>query len=172
MDLLEIIKGRRSIREYSPDGEVPNEEVNRLLEAAIWAPSAGNVQPWHFLVVRDEAVRSELASAAFEQAFVREVPVVIVVCTDLEAAYRGYQDRGRDLYCVQDTAAAIQNILLTAHADGYAACWVGAFSEESASKALKLPKRLRPVAMIPVGLPAESPEPRPRKEIKQVASQM
>jgi len=168
MELLELMKGRRSIRAFDPDKDVSPEVVDRLLEAAVWAPSAGNVEPWRFVVVRDQVLRRALARAAYGQSFVGEAPVVIAVAADLDRAAQAYRDRGRELYAVQDTAAAIQNILLLAHAMGYGTCWVGAFNEREAAEALRLEPGLRPVALIPLGVPAEVPGPPPRRPLREV----
>jgi len=168
MELLDAIKGRRSIRDFDPDGEVSPEIVDRLLEAAVWAPSAGNVEPWRFIVVRDPSVRRALAAVAYGQSFVADAPVVIAVAIHTREAADSYRDRGRDLYAIQDTAAAIQNILLVAHALGFGTCWVGAFDERGAAEVLGLEKDLRPVALIPVGVPRErppAPERRPLREV-------
>ena len=92
-NLFEIIKGRRSIRKFKPD-PVPEEELREILEAATWAPSAGNTQEWRFIVVRDPGLKRELAAAAMEQRFLSEAPVVVVVCADLERIRRAYGERG------------------------------------------------------------------------------
>ncbi|MHA1262971.1 MAG: nitroreductase family protein, partial [Candidatus Freyarchaeota archaeon] len=116
--------------------DVSDEQVKKLLEAAIMAPSAGNMQPWDFIVVRDEGQKKALARAALGQMFVASAPVVIVVCANKPRTARRYGSRGSELYCLQDTAAATQNILLAATAMGLAGCWVGAFNEEEASRVL------------------------------------
>lgn len=166
MDILSIIKSRRSIREYKKEN-VPDELINKLLESAIYAPSEGNLQPWKFYVIRDRNIRLKLAKAALEQYFISEAPVAIVVCADLIAT-SPYGARGINLYCLQSTAASVQNILLTAHSLGLGTCWVGAFEEEEVSRILNLPDSLRPVAIIPVGYPAENPRTPHRKKIKDV----
>ncbi|HDJ51225.1 MAG TPA: nitroreductase family protein [Thermoprotei archaeon] len=168
-DLLEIIKSRRSIRRYK-SLPVEEEKLRLILEAARWAPSAGNLQPWHFLIVRDKRLREMLAEAAYGQTWMVEAPVYIVVLADPERSSYRYGDRGRALYCIQDTALAIQNIMLMAHALGLGTCFVGAFDERSVSKILCIPKGLRPVAIITIGYPAESPEPRPRRPLDDIVS--
>ncbi len=167
MDILEIIKGRRSIRNFKTE-DLPEQIVENLVEAARWAPSAGNIQPWKFIIVRKPETKKKLVKAALEQAFVEEVPVVIIVCADENRSSQGYGSRGRTLYCIQDTAAAIQNIHLAAYALGLGTCWIGAFDEEEARKILKIPQGIRPVAIIPVGYPAESPQPRKRRPLDEI----
>jgi nitroreductase len=164
LDVFEAIKTRRSIRAFT-DQQVADEEVEKLIEAASWAPSAGNIQPWEFIIVRDPKIKHGLCEAALNQVFIEEATVVIVVCADPVRSSKGYGSRGTNLYCLQDTAAATQNILLAAHATGLAACWVGAFNEEAAKRVLDISGELRPIAIIPVGHPAESPRERLRRPL-------
>lgn len=151
MDVFEAIEKRHSVRSFDPARDVPEEMVEELLRCGCQAPSAGNVQPWRFIVVRDAELKRELAAAALGQGFVSDAPVVIVVCTDLASHSLSYGQRGVELYSIQDTAAAIENMLLAATALGLGTCWVGAFREEEAARALQLVKDLRPMALIPVG---------------------
>ncbi len=167
-DLFDAIRERRSIRHFE-NREVPDATVNRLLEAAIMAPSAGNLQPWSFFVVKDPEKRRGLSRAAYDQAFVAAAPVVIVVCAEPARSAERYGERGADLYCIQDTAAAVQNMLLAAVALGLGTCWVGAFDEAQAAEVLGLDAaRTRPVAMVPVGYPSRTPRPRPRRPLEEV----
>ncbi len=167
MELTEAIKGRRSIRKYR-NQPISDEIITQLIEAATYAPSAGNIQPWHFIIAKNPAVKEQLAEAAYHQAQVEQAPVVIVVCADENQAKPRYGKRGTTLYCIQDTAAAIQNILLTAHSLGLGTCWVGAFEEEQAKEAINAPEGVRPVAIIPVGYPDLTPKERARKILGEV----
>jgi nitroreductase len=170
MDTLTAIKQRRCVRKFSGD-EPGEEQVRTLLEAAIRAPSAGNLQPWHFYVVRDRAVREELSAAALSQGHVAQAPVVVVVCADPDTSGARYGKRGRKLYCIQDTAAATQNLLLAATALGLAACWVGAFDEGRVARIVRAPKGRRPLAMVPVGYAARPGRgPTPRLPLEQVTT--
>ncbi len=167
MDVLEVIKERRSIRSFK-EQDVKKEDIEVLIEAARWAPSAGNTQPWEFVIVRRSGLKKELAEAALGQGFVEEAPIVIVVCANENRSFQSYGIRGKTLYCIQDTAAAIQNIHLVAHSLGLGTCWIGAFNEEEAAKILKVPNGVRPVAIVPIGYPAESPTPRNRRPLNQI----
>lgn len=167
MDIFELIKLRRSIRAFTKE-DVSNEQVEKILEAARWAPSAGNLQPWEFVVIRRPDIKREIARAALNQTFIEEAPVVIVVCANEVRSGRVYGSRGVNLFCIQDTAAAIENMLLAACALGLGACWVGAFHEEEVRRILKVPRGVRPVAIIPVGKPAEEPSPPRRRPLKEV----
>jgi nitroreductase len=165
MDVLEAIKGRRSVRAFESGKDVSEKTVEGLIIAAQWAPSAGNIQPWEFIVVRRSEIKKRLAEAAFNQSFIEEAPVVIVVCADENRSSEGYGLRGRTLYCIQDTAAAIQNIHLAAYSVGLGTCWVGAFKEEDVSEILNIPKGIRPVALIPVGYASKVPVPRRKRAV-------
>jgi nitroreductase len=156
LDVFEAIKKRRSIRAYA-DEKVSDNDVERLIEAARWAPSAGNIQPWEFVIVKDKETKRKLSDATLNQTFIQKAPVVIVVCADVTRSSRGYGSRGEDLYSIQDTAAATENILLAAQELGLATCWVRAFRENEVAKAVKAPKNMKPVAIVPVGHPAEKP---------------
>jgi nitroreductase len=167
LDVFEAIRGRRSVRAFTKK-PVSDEEITKLIDAANWAPSAGNIQPWEFIIVRDANVKSKLSTAALNQTLIKEAPVAIVVCADQMQSSRGYGSRGANLYCLQDTAAATQNILLAAHAMGLAACWIGAFLEEEVRKVLNIPSGIRPVAIVPVGYPGEKPMERARKPLNEI----
>jgi nitroreductase len=168
MDVLKAIRGRRSVRAFKSEKDVSEETVEGLIDAARWAPSAGNIQPWEFIVVRNPEIRRRLSEAAFNQSFIEEAPVVIVVCADENRSSEGYGQRGKTLYCIQDTAAAIQNIHLAAYSLGLSTCWVGAFNEGETSEILQIPRGIRPVAMIPLGFPAKFPIPRRKRAVNQI----
>ncbi len=157
MDVKRAIRDRRSVRRYS-DQPVPDELLRQVITAGMQAPSAGNLQSRRFYIVRDKRKRKRLAAAAMNQTFLAEAPLAIVVCADYRIK-REYGERGMELYCLLDCAAATQNMLLCAHALGLATCWMGAFEEAKVTELLKLPNYLRPVVITPLGYPAEKPEP-------------
>jgi len=165
--VFEAIKRRRSVRAFTNE-QVSDEEVRKIIDAARQAPSAGNIQPWEFVVVRDPEIKRGLSAAALDQTFIEEASVVIVVCVNQLRSARGYGTRGVNLYCLQDTAAATQNMLLAACALGLATCWVGAFNEEEARRVLNIPNGVRPVAIVPVGHPAEKPEAPERRPLSEI----
>ena len=167
MDVLEAIKERRSVRAYT-DEKVSERDVERLIEAARWAPSAGNIQPWAFVVVKEVETKRKLSYATLNQTFIQKAPVVIVVCADVTRSSRIYGSRGEKLYSLQDTAAATENILLAAQELGLATCWVGAFRENEVAKAVKAPRNLRPVAMVAVGYPAERPATPQKRSVNEI----
>ncbi|MEM5793053.1 MAG: nitroreductase family protein [Candidatus Aenigmatarchaeota archaeon] len=152
MDVFDCIETRRSVRKFERK-DVPNELIAQILMAGTYAPSAGNTQEWEFIIVRDRETKRNLSKAALNQKQVEDAPVLIVVLANLEKISMKYKERGKNLYSIQDTAACIQNMLLVAHDLGLGACWVGAFDEDEVSDVLRIPQKLRPVAIITLGFP-------------------
>ncbi len=157
MTVLEVIRSRRSIRDFQ-DRPVPADAVDALIEAIRWAPSAGNLQSRKFYFVFNPETRKQLSRAALNQGFIAAAPLVVVACLDRSIASR-YGDRGVDLYAIEDAAAAVMNLMLAAHEQGLGSVWVGAFNEREVTRVMSLPAVLRPVAIIPVGVPAQIPKP-------------
>ena len=155
-DILETIKNRRSIREFQAK-EIPEKLIEKLIEALIWAPSAGNLQSRKFYFVFDQKTKRELVKAALGQDFIAQAPLVVIGCTDNKIAWR-YGERGKNLYSICDVSASIENMMLVAHEEELGSVWVGAFDEKEVSKILNLPENLRPIAIIPIGYPAEKPK--------------
>jgi nitroreductase len=167
MDTTECIKSRASIRSFKPD-KIPEDVVDDILDAAIHSPSSGNVQDWEFVVVTKQETKSRLAEAAWGQAFVSTAPVVIVVCSNLRTAADAYGERGTSLYSIQNTASAVQNMMLAAWDKGIGSCWVGSFNEAKVREVLILPGHVRPMAIVPVGYPAAKPQKPGRKSLDEV----
>ena len=162
--LLALLKSRRSIRRYRPD-PVPDEMVEQLLEAGRWAPSASNRQPWTFIVVRDEAIRQQVAEhAAFyfiRWAHVAEAPLLIILCGDAgKLIYRQFLH--------EDIGLAGSQIMLQAKALGLGTCWLGGIDRKAIAATLKLPERLEVVGLLTVGFPAEDPPPTSRKPLSEI----
>jgi nitroreductase len=151
VDAIEAILSRRSIRRYTPQ-PVPEAVIKQLLEAAMSAPSAGNEQPWQFVVITDRRTLDEIPGFHPYAEMVKEASVVILVCGDLRL--EKYKD-----HWVQDCSAATQNLLLAAHAKGLGAVWVGIYPTEDRilrmQKLLGLPRHVVPLCLVPVGHPAE-----------------
>jgi nitroreductase len=166
MNLLDIIKNRRSVREFK-DQEIPESSIDVLIEALRWAPSAGNLQSRKFYFVLNKDVKRKLAKAAFNQNFVASAPLTIVACIDRSIAGR-YGDRGINLYCIQDAAASIMSLMLAAREQGLGSVWVGAFNESEVFEILGLTHNERPVAIVPVGYPASVPGTPPRRSKEEV----
>jgi len=167
MDAVEALTTRRSVRAFTQE-QVSDEQIETLLRVAVAAPSAGNCQPWRIVVVQDPRTRVGLARAALNQMFVAEASVVFVVCTVPEESSWRYGRRGESLYCLQDTAALTENLLVAAHAMGLGGGWIGAFDEAAAADVLKLPQGVRPVALVPMGYADELERKPSRRPISHV----
>ncbi len=166
MEILKAVKERRSIRNFLKK-DIPRDLVERLIDALIWAPSAGNLQSRKFYFVQDEKLKKGIVSAALGQGFIAEAPLVIVACTD-SMIFGRYGDRGMNLYAIEDVAASIMGMMLVAHENGLGSVWVGAFREEMVTEVLNLPGNLRPIAIVPVGYPSRVPSP-PQRVSRQSA---
>ncbi|MFX1319256.1 MAG: nitroreductase family protein [Promethearchaeota archaeon] len=181
MEFDELVKKRRSIH-YFTDEPVSNEDISHILEAARWAPSAGNNQPWRFIIVREPEtieriwetttgikvpISSHRSITVTPQNFIKKAPVIIVVCTDTQA-YKGKQSNiFADRFCIQDSAITTMNLLLAAANRGLGACWVGMYREDALSKVIKLPPTIRPIAIIPLGHTTSQEKSRPRKQLEE-----
>ena len=159
MDVMEAIQKRRSIRKYRPDN-IPEDVLERLLNALRLAPSGGNAQPWKFIVVRDKGVKLEVVAACtwyaadgrrVAQDWIEEAPVVIVCCG------KRYMDRyswlGDNMYLV-DCTNAIDHLTLAARNEGLGTCWIGAFDHEKVKRAATVPDGYDVIMLMPLGFPA------------------
>jgi nitroreductase len=164
MNVFEAIRTRRSVRRYKTD-PVEENKLQRILEAGRLSPSAVNKQPWHFIVVRDPSVRESLR-ASYGQSWFVNAPLIIVVCADPSNAW---VRRDGEEYWKVDAAIALQDMILCATEEGLGTCWIGAFNEEPARRVLKIPEKMRIVAMTPVGYADESKAPvSDRKPLKEI----
>ncbi len=154
MNVIECIKTRRSIRKFL-DIPVEWDKVGDIVDAGRHAPNSGNLQNWKFIVVLNQDTRNSIAEACLQQMWMSKAPVHIIICAEPEKTKRFYGIRGERLYSVQNCAAAIQNMLLTAHSLGLGGCWVGAFDEDMLKRVTGIPESVRPQAIIPLGYPAE-----------------
>jgi nitroreductase len=167
MSVLDIIRTRRSVRKYKDD-PVPEEVLARVLEAVRLAPSAKNLQPWKFIVVRDRATKRMLAKAAFDQYFMSDADVVIAACGFPEKAYPR-QGRYMNSWPI-DVTIAFEHLILQAEEEGLGTCWIGAFDEAEVKAVLGVPEEVRVLAMTPLGRPDESPRERGRKSLEEIVS--
>ena len=167
MDFFEVIRTRRSIRVFE-DRPVEEEKIGAILEAANAAPSAGNLQAYEIFLVKDPIARGRLASTLPRMEFFSAVPLVLVFCANPDRAAARYAERGIKLYALQDATIACTHAMLAATAVGLASVWVGAFREREVSGALNLPEALEPVALLPIGYPLETVEPRSRRPLNEI----
>jgi len=158
MDVFEAIKRRRSIRKYKPK-PVPKKDWKTILNAARLAPSAGNRQPWRFVVVREPEKKRLLAEAANNRTFLVNAGALIVATGDPRISQRWYD---------RDPMIAMEHMVLTATALGYGTCWIGALDEGRVKELLKIPDEMSVIALLPVGVPDETPEARPRMKLTEI----
>jgi nitroreductase len=168
MDFFELMRGRRSIRAYKTQ-PVEEEKLKRILVAANGAPSAGNLQAYAILIVRDAATRLALSRAALGQESLVQVPVVLAFFAHPQSSMAKYKSRGVELYSLQDATIACAYAQLAATAQGLGTVWVGAFDDDAVRTALKAPVEWRPVALLPIGYPDESPAPTTRRTLDDLA---
>lgn len=158
MDVFEAIRTRRSIRKYRQE-PIPDEKLESIFEAARLAPSAANRQPWRFVVVQDADRKKALAEAANNQTFLRDAAAIVAAVGDPAASARWHE---------KDLMIALEHMVLAATALGYGTCWIGAFDEDAVKRLLKIPVKMKVVALLPIGIPDETPAPRPRKELSEI----
>ncbi|MCX7865826.1 MAG: nitroreductase family protein [Limisphaera sp.] len=161
-DFFATVETRQSVRAYQPRPLAP-EQLEKILQAAQRAPSAGNLQAYEIVVVKDPPTIRALAALCYNQMFIAQAPVVLVFCADPARSAAKYGAKGETLYSIQDATIAAAYAELAVAALGLATCWVGAFDEAELARRLKLRPGLRPVALFPIGWPAEQPARTPRR---------
>ena len=164
MDFFEVVKMRQSIRAFQ-DRPIDREQLQQILETINHAPSAGNLQGYEVYLVTDPAVRQALARSTNGQDFITQAPLALVFCAHPGRSAKKYGQRGTTLYCVQDATIACAYAQLAVTALGLASVWVGAFNEDAVRAAIGVGDDLRPVAFLPIGYAAETPEPRSRRAL-------
>lgn len=169
MDFYEVVRTRRSIRSYKPD-LIPDDVLNRILDAARIAPSGSNRQPWRFIVVKDEDLKRRLAPACGNQVFIAEAPVIIVACGyDIGWNRGGYMG---SMSMLVDVSIAFTHLILAARAEGLGTCWIGSFDNSKVKEVLGIPEEYNVVAITPLGYPAGEGfrEPDARKPLSEIVS--
>jgi len=161
MSLVDVLLSRRSVRRYEKK-TVPEEALKTILEAGRQAPSASNVQPWHFIVLTDDKIKEQLSHGRWN-TFIKDSAVTIVGC-----GYIG-NDYGRKWSTV-DTTIALQNMVIAAWAVGIGSCWIGDFKEEEVKELLRIPEDQKVVALISFGYPAEQPGSKQKKPLTEIVS--
>lgn len=165
MDFYEVIKKRRSVRKYRPD-PIPDDLLKRILEAGRIAPSAKNIQPWKFVVIKDSENKKRIAEACRGQHWIADAGVIVCGCA-LEKIAWGRMGGYMSSFAV-DLAIAMDHIILAAANEGLGTCWIGAFEEKKVKELLNIPEDVRVVALTPIGYPAEEPKDRGRKDFKEI----
>ena len=167
MEFRELLKARTSVRHFQSGKPVTEEQIRTILEAGVLAPSAGNIQPWRFTVVRSDEARARL-NGALHQRWCASAPVAIVVSVDPRPSTSRYGDRGTTLYCIQDTAIATEHMHLAATDIGLGACWIGAFDEEKVAAAVGINRPITPVAILAIGYSAQASGNQSRRPVADV----
>ncbi len=160
MSLLDLIFSRRSIRKYEKK-EIPEKVLNQIFEAGRNAPSAANMQPIHFIILKDQEIKKKL-STIFSR-FLKDAPVVIVGCADVKARLTGK-------WAIIDATIAMQNMVIAAWTLGVGSCWIGALNEKKVKEKLKIPDKWKVVALITLGYPTEQPKLRKKKSFENLFS--
>ena len=162
MNVVDAIKTRRSVRKYKPE-PIPDDHLKTILESGRLAPSAGNKQPWRFIVVRDEEKKRELAEKASKQLWIGDAGAVVVALSkpkDDPSVYERWVER--------DVMTAVEHMVLTAWELGYGTCWIGAFKQKDIKEALDIPEDYWVINLLPIGVPDQKPEPRGRKPFSEL----
>ncbi len=161
MDVLEAIKTRRSVREYAPT-PIPPEVMQRMHDAIRAAPSACNLQPWHFVFVTEHSLRRRIAKTAKDRLWIADAPVIVVACGLPERAYQCMGGHGNSVEI--DVAIALDHLTLAAVAEGLGTCWIGAFDERALRRQLLTSGEARVVAIMTLGYPKSPAANRPLTE--------
>ena len=149
VDLLQLIKTRRSVRSFTAE-PVSHAQIEKILDAGRWAPSGKNTQPWRFVVVESAGKREALAKLAPQARMIATAPVTLAILCNRDAGYDELKD-------AQGIGAAIENILLAAHALGLGACWMGKARDAEIERVVEAKEHEELMALIPIGHPAEDP---------------
>ncbi len=169
-DFFETVRHRHSVRRYQSDMPVEPEKLHAILEMACAAPSAGDLQSYHIIVVTRPEELSALSQAANNQAFIAQAPVCLVFCSDPQRSATAYGERGKALYALQDSTIAASYAQLATVAAGLGSTWVGHFDAAAVKDLLKIKEGLEPVALLSIGYPAELPEESPRRPMKEMVT--
>ena len=192
MEFDQVIRTRRSIRQFKPD-PVSDQTITEILEAARLAPSGGNIQPWRFVIVRSQALKDKLRASTIWR-FALKAPVLIACCADISSA-EGRQDRLMELaqagvfdnvemegeysppernqdqllaYLNMNVAITVTHMMLKAVDLGLGTCWIGGFDAVKVKEILSLEDSLQVVALLPIGYPERIPAARPRFDLEKL----
>lgn len=167
-DFFQTVRHRHSVRKYQSDMPVEEDRLHAILETAVAAPSAGDLQAYRIVVVSNPETRRSLSEAAQGQAFMATAPVSLVFCAEPERSAQEFGERGRGLYGIQDATIAAAYAQLAVVAAGMGSTWVGNFDADAVRDLLELDTGLIPVAILCIGYPAELPEATPRRRLDEI----
>jgi nitroreductase len=164
MEFFDVVKSRHSVRAFRKQ-DIEEEKLQKILDTANKAPSAGNLQAYEIILIKDISKKQALVKASYGQKFITEAPAVLVICAN-EKRSEYYEKRGQELYCINDATIAAAYIQLAATALGLATVWVGKFKDNEVKDIIEAPDYVKPIAIIPVGYPDENPEITKRRGLK------
>lgn len=167
---FDLIKNRHSIRSFKND-ELSRDILEKILDSAIRAPSAGNLQSYKIFVITDESDKFNLSLAAHNQDFIKNAPVVLVFCADPTISSKEYGKRGEELFCIQDATLACCYAQLATHVLGLSSVWVGAFDEDMVKQSINIDTSLKPTSLLVIGHAAEKPELTTRRSIREIVQE-
>ncbi|MFH0850495.1 MAG: nitroreductase family protein [Candidatus Bathyarchaeota archaeon] len=162
MNVFEAIKTRRSVRKYKPQ-PIPEDHLKQIMTAAQLAPSAGNRQPWRFILVKDPDTKKQLGAAARNQTWISDAGVIVAALA-MDKKNPEISER----WAERDVMTAVEHMVLAAWELGYGTCWIGAFNEDQAKELLKVPKEMTVINLLPIGVPDQTPELRGRKGLDEL----
>ncbi|MDO8642844.1 MAG: nitroreductase family protein [Candidatus Woesearchaeota archaeon] len=165
-EVLELIKRRRSIRKYK-DLPVEWDKLINILTAGEYAPSAGNVQDWKFIIVTDDETRKQIARACVNQVWMETAPLHVVICSIPERTIQYYGKAG-EKYTIEDCSCAAENMMVQATAEGLGCCLVSAFDEMMMRLALAIPERATPISVLTIGYADEEVPAPPRMMLETI----
>lgn len=164
MEFFDVIENRRSVRSFQKK-EVEEEKINKILDTANRAPSAGDLQAYEIVLIKDLKTKRMLCQAALGQGAIEQANVVLVFFANPKKSEIKYGRRGATLYSIQDATIACAHAQLAVHALGLVCVWIGAFDDNKVKKILHAPEDLKPIAILSIGYAAEKPYPTPRRAI-------
>ncbi len=165
-DFLSLSEARRSVRSFYPN-PVQFDDILYLIRCAMLAPSAGDIQPWEFIVITDKETQKKVVSYCPKQEFMYSAPVLLVVIENVERAESYYGSLAHE-WCLSSCAAAVENLLLAAAEKGLGACWVTSFVQETVKEVLGIPADRNIVALVPVGYSGDTPDPKVLPAMEQI----
>ena len=171
MEFFEVLNKRHSIRRFK-EKDIEKDKIRKLLQAANSAPSAGNLQAYQIILVKNKDTSKKLAHFAWDQDFISQAPINLVFCADGRRSAQRYGMRGETLYSIQDATISCAHVHLTAVDLGLGSVMVGAFDEGGVSRLLKIPNNLRPIIILPIGYPDEIPEESTRRSLDDLVEEI
>lgn len=162
MNVKEAILTRRSIRKYKRE-PVKEDDLKVILESARQAPSAGNKQPWEFVIVTDEDIKEKLGEISRKQTWISDAGVIVVALAKDKKDPSIYEK-----WAEKDVMTAVEHMVLQAWELGYGTCWIGAFTEPDAKELLEIPEAMSIVCILPIGVPDQEPPVKPRREASEI----